>query len=116
LNQGYSDLEPQRRLLREVGERVEHRRYAVSAELPIEAVSEGQKFDPNGVSGNFIEPVRPGRVVATASIQRIGGSIAYSSMALGDFDGEILATSHNAHRLFRAARAADPRRKRSLRP
>jgi hypothetical protein len=45
-------------------------------------------------------------VVASASIQRIGGAVAYTSMALhaGDFDGEILATAHGAYRLFHAAR------------
>lgn len=58
------------------------------------------------LSANFVGPVRPGRVVATASIQRIGGAVAYTSMALhaGDFDGEILATAHGAYRLFHAAR------------
>jgi uncharacterized protein (TIGR00369 family) len=58
------------------------------------------------LSVNFIGPVRPGRVVATAAIQRIGGAVAYTSMALraGDFDGEILATAHGAYRLFHAAR------------
>jgi uncharacterized protein (TIGR00369 family) len=56
-------------------------------------------------SANFIGPVRPGLVVATAEIQRIGGSVAYTSMALhaGDFDGELLATAHGAYRLFHAA-------------
>jgi hypothetical protein len=45
-------------------------------------------------------------VVATASIQRIGGTVAYTSMALyaGDFDGEILATANGAYRLFHPAR------------
>jgi uncharacterized protein (TIGR00369 family) len=54
------------------------------------------------LSVNFIDPVRPGRVVATAQIQRIGGAVAYTSMALhrGGFDGEILATAHGAYRLF----------------
>ena len=58
------------------------------------------------LSTNFVRPVRPGRVVATASIQRIGGAVAYTSMALhaSDFDGEILATAHGAYRLFHAAR------------
>jgi uncharacterized protein (TIGR00369 family) len=57
------------------------------------------------LSANFIGPVRPGLVVATAEIQRIGGSVAYTSMALhaGDFEGELLATAHGAYRLFRAA-------------
>ena len=50
------------------------------------------------LSANFIKPVRPGHVVATAAIQRIGGAIAYTSMALheGGFDGEALATAHGA--------------------
>ena len=54
------------------------------------------------LSANFIGPVRPGLVLATAEIQRIGGSVAYTSMALhaGDFDGELLATAHGAYRLF----------------
>jgi uncharacterized protein (TIGR00369 family) len=54
------------------------------------------------LSANFIGPVRPGLVVATAEIQRIGGSVAYTSMALhaGDFNGELLATAHGAYRLF----------------
>ena len=58
------------------------------------------------LSANFIDPVRRGRVVATAEIQRIGGSVAYTSMALraGDFDGELLATAHGAYRLFHAGR------------
>jgi len=58
------------------------------------------------LSANFIKPVRPGRVVATANIQRIGGAVAYTSMALleGGFDGEILATAHGAYRLFHAGR------------
>jgi uncharacterized protein (TIGR00369 family) len=58
------------------------------------------------LSANFIGPVRPGRVVATARIQRIGGAVAYTSMALhaGDFDGEVLATAHGAYRLFHARR------------
>jgi len=57
------------------------------------------------LSANFIGPVRPGLVLATAEIQRIGGSVAYTSMALhaGDFDGELLATAHGAYRLFHAA-------------
>lgn len=56
------------------------------------------------LSANFIGPVRPGLVVATAEIQRSGGSVAYTSMALhaGDFDGELLATAHGAYRLFHA--------------
>lgn len=69
------------------------------------------------MSANFIGPVRPGRVVARAEIQRIGGSVAYTSMTLhaGDFDGEILATAHGAYRLFHGdrtpeQRAAEPRR------
>ena len=59
------------------------------------------------LSANFIKPVRPGYVVATAAIQRIGGAIAYTSMALheGGFDGEVLATAHGAYRLFRAGRS-----------
>jgi uncharacterized protein (TIGR00369 family) len=59
------------------------------------------------LSANFIKPVRPGRVVAIARIQHIGGAVAYTSMALhaGDFDGEILATAHGAYRLFHAERA-----------
>ena len=58
------------------------------------------------LSANFIGPVRPGLVVATAEIQRIGGSVAYTSMALhaGDFNGELLATAHGAYRLFHAPR------------
>jgi uncharacterized protein (TIGR00369 family) len=57
------------------------------------------------LSANFIGPVRPGLVLATAEIQRIGGSLAYTSMALhaGDFEGELLATAHGAYRLFHAA-------------
>jgi hypothetical protein len=37
-------------------------------------------------------------VLAIAEIQRIGGSVAYTSMALhaGDFDGELLATADGA--------------------
>jgi uncharacterized protein (TIGR00369 family) len=56
------------------------------------------------LSANFIGPVRPGLVLATAEIQRIGGSVAYTSMALhaGEFDGELLATAHGAYRLFHA--------------
>ena len=56
------------------------------------------------LSVNFIGPVRPGLVLAIAEIQRIGGSVAYTSMALhaGDFDGELLATAHGAYRLFHA--------------
>jgi uncharacterized protein (TIGR00369 family) len=56
------------------------------------------------LSANFIGPVRPGLVLATAEIQRIGGSVAYTSMALhaGDFAGELLATAHGAYRLFHA--------------
>ena len=58
------------------------------------------------LSANFIGPVRPGRVVAPAEIQRIGGSVAYTSMALrsGDLDGELLAIAHGAYRLFQPAR------------
>jgi uncharacterized protein (TIGR00369 family) len=54
------------------------------------------------LSANFIGPVRPGLVLATAKIQRIGGSVAYTSMALhaGTFDGELLATAHGAYRLL----------------
>ena len=56
------------------------------------------------LSANFIGPVRPGLVLATAEIQHIGGSVAYTSMALhaGDFDGELLATAHGVYRLFHA--------------
>jgi uncharacterized protein (TIGR00369 family) len=59
------------------------------------------------LSANFIKPVRPGRVVATANIQRIGGAVAYTTMALhaGDFAGEILAIAQGAYRLFHAERA-----------
>jgi uncharacterized protein (TIGR00369 family) len=59
-----------------------------------------------GLSANFIGPVRPGRVVATAEIQRIGGSVAYTSMALriGDFEGELSAIAHGAYRLFHPPR------------
>ena len=56
------------------------------------------------LSANFIGPVRPGLVLATAQIQRIGGAVAYTSMTLhaGEFDGELLATAHGAYRLFHA--------------
>jgi uncharacterized protein (TIGR00369 family) len=56
------------------------------------------------LSANFIGPVRPGLVLATAEIQRIGGSVAYTSMVLhaGEFAGELLATAHGAYRLFQA--------------
>ena len=58
------------------------------------------------LSANFLGPVRPGRVLATAKIQRIGGSVAYTSMALhaDGFEGELLATAHGAYRLFHAER------------
>ena len=56
------------------------------------------------LSTNFIAAVRPGRVVATAEIERIGGAVAYTTMRLhaGDFEGELLATGHGAYRLFQA--------------
>ena len=56
------------------------------------------------ISANFIKPIRRGRVVATAQIQRLGGSVGYTSMALhqGDFEGELLATAHGAYRLFKS--------------
>lgn len=58
------------------------------------------------LSANFIAPVLPGKVVAIAQIQRIGGSVAYTSMALHSLsvDGALLATAHGAYRLFRAPR------------
>ena len=58
------------------------------------------------LSANFIGPVRPGLVLATAEIQHIGGSVAYTSMALhaGDLEGELLATAHGAYRLFHATK------------
>ena len=57
------------------------------------------------LSANFIGPVRPGLVMATAEIERIVGSVAYTSMALhaGTFDGELLATAHGAYRLFHSS-------------
>ncbi|MFW5680452.1 MAG: PaaI family thioesterase, partial [Pseudomonadota bacterium] len=47
------------------------------------------------LASQFIDVVRKGPVVATATIDRLGGRIAHTSMALhaGDKDGPLLATA-----------------------
>jgi uncharacterized protein (TIGR00369 family) len=54
---------------------------------------------------NFVRSVEVGRVVATARIDHIGGSIAHVAAALhaGSPDGPLLATAIATYRLFRPA-------------
>lgn len=53
---------------------------------------------------NFVRAVERGRVVATARLVHVGGSVAHVTMSLHerDFDGPLLATGSAAYRLFRA--------------
>lgn len=52
----------------------------------------------------FVDLVQPGSVVATAQIDRLGKSVAHTSMALRqhDTEGPLLATAVASYRLFHA--------------
>ena len=56
------------------------------------------------LSSNFLDAPTPGLVTARATIDRIGGSVAYTTMWLhqGDLDGPVMATGQGAYRLFRS--------------
>lgn len=56
------------------------------------------------LAANFVRGVERGRVVATAKLAHVGGSVAHVTMSLHerDFDGPLLATATAAYRLFRA--------------
>ncbi len=55
------------------------------------------------LASQFLEPVEKGLVVATASIDRLGKTVAHTSMALHARrpDGPVLATAVASYRLFR---------------
>jgi len=56
------------------------------------------------LAASFVRGVERGRVVATAGLDQIGGSVAHVTMRLRarSFDGPLLATATGAYRLFRA--------------
>lgn len=61
-----------------------------------------------GLAANFVRGVPPGRVVAVARIDGMGGAVAHASMTLraGDLDGDLLATGTGSFRIFRERAAA----------
>ena len=58
----------------------------------------------------FLAPVRPGPVVAVGLVERAGGSLAYTRMALHaeSAEGPLLASAQGVYRLF-GPRASDTR-------
>lgn len=55
----------------------------------------------------FVRAVPPGRVLALASLDQVGGTVAHVSMRLRaeGFEGPLLATGTGAYRLFRQREA-----------
>lgn len=56
-----------------------------------------------GLAASFVRGVAPGRVVAVARLDGVGGTIAHASLSLraGGLDGDLLATGTASYRLFR---------------
>lgn len=56
-----------------------------------------------GLAANFVRGVPPGRVVAVARIDGMGGTVAHASMSLraGGLGGDLLATGTGSFRIFR---------------
>ena len=56
-----------------------------------------------GLAANFVRGVPPGRVVATAHLDGLGGAVAHASLSLraGGLEGDLLATATASYRLFR---------------
>lgn len=67
-------------------------------------VAQPERMATINLAAQFLDLVRPGPIVATASIDRLGKAVAHTSVALrqGGVDGPLLATAVASYRLFHA--------------